>query len=251
MEVAGMAIRWLSIISLLFLLTGCASVRDFLGQIESTLAGLTNVDSGPAMTYEDIMDTRNVRAHAPNTLAYATPAAGNGYKWIPPVVQKIRMPAMVRNGVLIPTHEEYVIINDAAYVMEDNRSDTIRSKYRIPEDVEVISPMKGSDVVVAVFRMNPVFMQSTVVPIGKAAFLFEGKAMDRALALQNDELQQVGNYLCSFNHGRGDDFVTVSVAENGLRSIKTFSVTRSQMLFLSNGYVLVPMFEKSNRRGDS
>jgi hypothetical protein len=227
-------------------------VGDFLGRIESSIAQAISVDHEPVMTGEDIMASRDVRMGTANSNTNVNAyAAASAYRWVPPVVQKIKMPAMVRNGVLIPTHEEYVIISDAAYVREDDRGNAIRSKYRIPEDVEITSPLKGSDVVVAVFRMNPVFMQSTVVPINKAAFLFEGKAMDRALALQNDELQPVGSYLCSFNRGKGDDFVTVSVAENGLRNIKTFSVTRSQMLFLSNGYVLVPMFERTSRRGDS
>jgi hypothetical protein len=236
--------------SVLFVLSGCASVRDFLSRIESSIARTTSVDE-PTMTYEDIMETRNIRlAQAANSNGYAA-AAGNGYKWIPPVVQKMKMPAMVRNGVLIPTHEEYVIINDASYVMDDDRSNSMRSKYRIPEDVQIVSPLKGSDVVVAVFRMNPVFAQSTLVPIHKVAFLFDGKAMDRAFALMNDEVQQVGNYLCSFNRDRGDDFITVNVAETGLKGIKQYSVTKNHILFLSNGYVLVPMFEKGNRKGDS
>lgn len=242
--------RWLCLVGICFLLTGCSSVNDFFGHVESSLVDITNVDNSPTMTYDDLMDTMTVRARTQTTqAAEAIPATNNGYKWIPPVVQKVKMPPMVRNGVLIPMHEEYVIINDAAYMKEDNHGDTIRSRYRIPDDVEVVSPLKSSDVVVAIFRMRPVFRKSTVVPIGKAAFLLDGKVMDKVLALQNDELHEVGNYLCSFKRTSADS-VSMSIAENGLREINTFSVGKSQMLFLSNGYILIPMFEKSYRRGD-
>jgi len=235
-----MVTRLLSVITALGVLSGCASVRDFLDQIETTLSQSTG---DATLTYEDIMETRNVRVGAQNS-GRASSAGSGGYKWIPPVVQKMKMPAMVRNGVMIPAHEEYVIINNGGYVMDDDRLSAIRSKYRIPEGVEIVSPLKGNDVVVAVFRLNPVFTQSTVVPIGKVAFLLQGLAMEKAFALMNGELQQVGNSICSFNREKGDDFVTVSVVENGLKDVKTYGVSKSQILFLANGFVLIPIFEK-------
>lgn len=243
--------RLVLLVSILFLLSGCASVKDFLSKTESWLSGATNSDNGPQMSYEDIMETRNIRARSSNSGGYASAASADGYRYVPPVVQKVKMPAIVRNGVLIPTHEEYVIINDATYVANDGRAAAIRTKYQIPEDVEVVSPLKGKDAVVAVFRMTPIFEQSTVVPISKAAFLFDGKAMDRVFALANDEIQQVGRVLCSFNRGKGDDWITISLAENGLKGVKTYSVSRNQMLFLPSGYVLVPLFEPSNHRSES
>ena len=235
-----MIIRSLFLITLAFSMSGCASVSHFLAEIEAKLAQSMKVDDDVRMTYEDIMDTRTIR----NT-------PGEGYRWIRPVVQKLQIPNMIRGGVLIPKHEEYVIINDAAYVMDDEISDAMRRKYRIPSGVEIVSPLKGSDVVVGVFRMNRVFGESTVVPISRVSFLFQGKSMDRAFALFNDEVTQVGNYLCSFNREKGDDFITVSVVETGLKNIRTYGLSNSQILFLSNGYALVPMFEKSSRKGDS
>jgi len=232
-----MVIRLLLLITVLGALSGCASVKEFLAGIEARLVSPTGADEAFSMTYEDIMDTRTVRA-----------AAGDGYRWIPPVVQKVKVPAMIRGGVLIPTHETYVIVNDAAYVMDDEKSEAVRRKYSIPSGIEIVSPMKGSDVVVGVFRMNKVFADSAVVAISKVSFLLQGKRLDRALALFNDEVAQLGTYLCSFNRERGDDFVTVSVVESSLKSIKTYTLSKTQMLFLSNGYVLAPLFEKSRQK---
>jgi hypothetical protein len=203
------------------------------------------------------MDTRSVRVYQgaqPNDtsgLRIQQGMAGDGgYRWIPPVVQKVKVPPMIRGGVYIPQHESYVIINDAAYVADDDRMDGLRRKYAIPSGTEIVSPMRKSDVVVAVFRLNKVFAESAVVPNNKVAFLMQGKAIDRALALGNDEVTQVGNYLVSMNRDKGDDFVSVTVVESGLKSVKAYSVSQSQMLFLSNGYILAPLFERSKRRDE-
>ena len=235
-----MIIRSLFLITLAFSMSGCASVSHFLAEVEAKIAQSIKVDDDVRMTYEDIMDTRTIR----NT-------PGDGYRWIRPVVQKLEVPNMIRGGVFIPKHEEYVIVNDAAYVMADEMSDAVRSKYGIPSGVEMVSPLKGSEVVVGVFRMNRVFAESTVVPIGKVSFLFQGKSMDRVLALRNNEVAQVGNFLLTFEREKRDEFITAGIAEDGLKSVRTYSLTRSQVLFLSNGYVILPMFEISNRRGES
>ena len=234
-----MLVRLLFTISILPILCGCASINNFLAAIQAKLIPQER-DREVSMTFEEIMETRNVRA-----------GAGDGYRWIPPIVQKVTVPAMIRGGVLIPSHETYVIVNDASYVMDDDKAETVRRKYLIPSGIEIVSPMRGNDVVIAVFRMNRVFAESTVVPIAKVSFLFQEKSLDRALALSNDEVTQVGNYLCSFNRERGDDFITANVVETGLKSIKTYTVSQTQMLFLSNGYVLAPLFEKGRRKGES
>jgi hypothetical protein len=231
----------LLLIVLIFSLSGCASVSQFLAKVEDKLTLWTRSDSEDVrMTYADIMDTQTVR----NT-------PGEGYRWHRPVVQSMEVPNMIRGGVMIPKHEEYVIVTDAAYVMDDQASDSLRRKYRVPPTVELVSPMKGSDVVVGLFRMNRVFGESAVVPISKVSFLLQNRSMDQAFALFNDEVAPVGHYLCAFSREKGDDFIAVRVVENSLNKIKKYSLSKSEVLFLSNGYAIVPMFEKNNRKGDS
>ena len=234
-----MIIRFVVALALIFSLSGCASMNQFLSKIEDAWENMVNNKDDTHMTYADIVDTQNVRK---------TASEDEGYRFVRPVVQKMKIPNMIRGGILIPTHEEYVIVTDAAYVANDGISDEIRRRYRVPAGVELVSPLKGTDVIVGVFRMNKVFSESTLTPISKVSFLLEGKTMDRVFALLNDELAQVGTYLCSFNREKGQDFITVSVVENGLKNIKTYSVSKSQMLFLSNGYALIPLFDK---KGDT
>ncbi|MDA8103757.1 MAG: hypothetical protein M0Z71_00090 [Nitrospiraceae bacterium] len=234
-----MLVRLLLTVSILPILCGCASINSFLATTQAKIAPRER-DRQVSMSVEEMMEARDVRA-----------GAGDHFRWMPPVVQKVTVPAMIRGGVLIPTHETYVIVNDASYVVNDDKTEAVRRKYSIPAGVEIVSPMRGSDVVVAVFRMNRVFDESTVVPIAKVAFLFHEKSPDRALALSNDEVAQIGNYLCSFSRERGADFITANVVESGLKSMKTYTISQTQMLFLSNGYVLAPLFEKGMRKGES
>ncbi len=236
-------------------LSACAPVSRFLSSVEERLFTVDDSRNEPKLTSEEILDTRNIRASGnARTSPDMRASAAEGYRWIPPVVQRVRIPAMIRGGVLIPTHEEYVIINDASYVIGSERNDMMRAKYRIPEDVEIVSPLGGSDVVMGIYRMNPVFADSTVIPLDKVSFLLTDKGMERVVALRNGEVAQVGNFLLTFDREKRDEFITAGVAEDGLKSIQTFSLARDRVLFLSNGYVLFPMFEArnlmENRRND-
>jgi|GEM_PF-3130443 len=238
--VRGHFLRFVAAIVIAVLLAGCASVTQFLADIKAKIGMAIDKDSDfEMMTYEDIMDTQTVRA-----------SSAGGARWVPPLVQKVKVPAMIRNGILIPAHEEYVIINDAAYVMDDTVIDGIRRRYGIPSGIDIVSPLKKSDVVIGVFRMNRVFDQSTVVPVSKVSFLLQGKVMEKALALGNDEVAQIGSFLCTFSRERGDDYITANVVESGSRSIQSYTVSKAQALFLRNGYVILPVFEarKTSRR---
>lgn len=247
-----------TVVVLILSLSACAPVSRFLARIEEKLFTASNNDDEPkpGLTYEEILDTRNVRASGDGykreykgaLLQDQLSSFSSGYRWIPPVVQNVKVPAMIRGGTLIPAHEEYVIINDAAYVIGNEQSDAVRTRYRIPEGVEIVSPLKGSDVVLAVFRMNPVFAESVVIPVDKISFILMDKGMDRVLALRNNEVAQVGNFLLTFEREKRDEFITAGIAEDGLKSVRTYSLTRSHVLFLSNGYVILPMFEMGSRR---
>lgn len=165
---------------------------------------------------------------------------GYGYKWVPPVVQKLRVPAMIRAGVYIPEHETYVIVNQGAYVSDNSRLNEIRRKYNLPAGVKIDSPLKGDDAVVAVFRIGKILDKTTVVDIKKIAFLLEGRPMDEVLSLLNGEIAQIGGSLCSFNRQKGQDSMVVHVS--GDKGIETYSITASHLLVMDNGYVLAPVF---------
>ncbi len=169
-------------------------------------------------------------------------AQARGYGWVPPVVQKVKVPAMIRGGVFIPAHETYVIVTDGAFVTDDAKN--VRRKYRLPAEAEIVSPLKGDDVVMAVYRLDRMYNQSKVVELTKISFLLDGVAIDYILSLHNDEIAKVGDYLCSFSREKGDDQVVAYVSEGGLKQIKLFKVGKGQMLVLGNGYVLAPVFDR-------
>lgn len=221
-----------------FGLTGCTSIMSFLRGVETYFASSLDDDSKDF----DAEMFREIRGSEVRKGGRA--AQARGYGWVPPVVQKVKVPAMIRGGVFIPAHETYVIVTDGAHVTDDVKTDNVRRKYRLPAEAEIVSPLKGDDVVMAVYRLDRVYNQSKVVELTKISFLLDGVAIDYILSLHNDEIAKVGDYLCSFSREKGDDQVVAYVSEGGLKQIKLFKVGKGQMLVLGNGYVLAPVFDR-------
>ena len=221
-----------------FGLTGCTSIMSFLRNIETYFASSMGDDSKDfdAEMFNEIRGSEVRKG--------ARAAQSRGYGWVPPVVQKVKVPAMIRGGVFIPAHETYVIVTEGAFVFDDVKTENVRKKYKLPAEVEVVSPLKGDDVVIAVYRLDRVFNQSKVVELTKISFMLDGKAIDYILSLYNDEITKIGDYLCSFSREKGDDQIVAYVSEGGLKQIKLFKIEKGQMLVLGNGYVLAPVFER-------
>lgn len=222
-----------------FGLTGCASIMSFLHGIETYLSSSID-DNSTGFDAEMFNEIRGSEVRKG-----ASAARSGGYGWVPPVVQKVKVPAMIRGGVFIPAHETYVIVTDGAFVTNDAKTESVRKKYRLPAEAGIVSPLKGDDVVMAVYRLSDkAFNQSKVVELTKISFLLDSKAIDHILSLHNDEIARVGDYLCSFSREKDDDEVVAYISEGGLKQIKLFKIGKGQMLVLGNGYVLAPVFER-------
>lgn len=219
-------------------LSGCTSIMSFLRGIETYFA--SSMDDDKDFDSELFRETRGNEGRKGGKVSQA-----KGYGWVPPVVQKVKVPAMIRGGVFIPSHETYVIVTDGAFVTDDVKLEGVRKKYRLPAEAEIVSPLKGDDVVMAVYRLGKVFNQSKVVELTKISFMLDGKPIDHILSLHNDEIANIGGYLCSFSREKGDDQVVAYISEgDGLKQIRLFQIGKGQMIVLGNGYVLAPVFDR-------
>lgn len=151
-----------------------------------------------------------------------------------PVVQKVKVPAMVRNGVYIPEHYEYVIVKPGEYVLSespgadkdsgtDSRSrrgsdrDAVREnregisiveikrKYGIPDSIKPVAAARGDyDCLVIPYGLE-IDWTGDIVPVNltKISDYLNEKSMKTPYIVSNDQQVTIeqSNYTftCSSN----------------------------------------------------
>ncbi|MCL4492045.1 MAG: hypothetical protein M1510_09110 [Nitrospirae bacterium] len=161
--------------------------------------------------------------------------------WSKPVIQIVKVPATIRNGLYIPEHTEYVIVRPGEYIInEDNVRDLkqyelerVRAKYNIPLHMDILSPSGGSEIVIASYRHSMHIQSDTVIDIKDKPFLF--KNIDRYYALFRKEPVRIGKRAYAFAPANGG----IEIMKSEDQEIKTMQLgNRDKALVTADGYIL-------------
>ncbi|MBE0427210.1 MAG: hypothetical protein IBX72_11285 [Nitrospirae bacterium] len=187
-----------------------------------------------------------------------------------PVVQKVKVTAMIRGGVYIPEHWEYVIIQPGEYVLndpdaieqgEENQQRHVRRPeaksegerlyttttpgfdikdlkkiYGIPDRIlPVFLANEGADVLVIVYNINvKVVDDIAVVNLEKAGPLINEQTTSSVYIVSNDQMVNIGKhsyiFVCSY------DFVSVLYSASG-RTVSV-KVTESNAFVTGDGLLV-------------
>lgn len=163
--------------------------------------------------------------------------------WKKPIVQLVKVPAMIRNGVYIPEHYEYVIIRPGEYILNTEpirdkkivAEDKVRQLYQIPQHIKVISPSGGDSVVVCFYEHEIPLRDETskIINIKDKPFLL--KNLKECYALYEKEPIDFQNFSYAFKFDNGKAIVYWSTDSN----IITKELTSSDEAFVIKKIALV------------
>lgn len=157
--------------------------------------------------------------------------------WKKPIVQLVKVPATIRNGVYMPEHYEYVIIRPGEYILNvepltDKKiiaEEKVRKLYQIPQHVKVISP-SGGDSVVVCFYSHPLKFKNEneykIINIQEKPFLLQN--LKECYALHEKEPVDLKNRSYAFKY---DDSKVVIYWANESNMIKKAIESSSEVFF--------------------
>jgi len=129
-----------------------------------------------------------------------------------PVVQMVKIPAMIRGGVYIPEHYEYVVVQPGEYVLDTDpliekkqiAEEKIRKLYQIPMNVSVKSLSGGDSVVFCLHKhLLPIKDgEIQVINIKDKPFLI--KETISCYGLYEKEPFDAGKYAFSIKYDNGE-----------------------------------------------
>lgn len=185
-----------------------------------------------------------------------------------PVVQKVKVPPMIRGGVYIPEHWEYVIIQPGEYVLNDLDAvgqepssprnvrkaepdkthktvtmnvdiNDLKRMYGIPDKLlPVFLAEENPDVMIAVYNINvKVVDDIAIVNLEKAKPLVNEQTISSVYIVSDKQIMNIGKHTYIFNCS--DNFVSVLYSSEG-KSV-SIRVSESNAFVTSDGLLIRPI----------
>ena len=235
---------------------------------------------GCAPFWQGMQSRWDVEEHAVNRSVSAkieAEAAAGSYKsklYAKPVVQKVRVPAMIRGGVYIPEHMEYVIVKPGEYVLnspdaleqsdeapkeryskqerrashEDVRASTelqsdpreIAKTYGIPPKIlPAMLAKEGADILYIPYNIGvSVSVENmSLINLGKVQQLLTDQTLMTPLIVSNDQPTDIGQF--SYTASCRGDVSSVSQSANG-KSV-SLKVPEGKAFLTHDGYIIRPV----------
>ena len=163
-----------------------------------------------------------------------------------PVVQMVKIPAMIRGGVYIPEHYEYVVVQPGEYVLDTDpliekkqiAEEKIRKLYQIPMNVSVKSLSGGDSVVVCLYKhLLPIKDGGIqVINIKDKPFLI--KEAIGCYGLYEKEPFDAGKYAFSIKYDNGEAvFYWITEKQNEI--IKKKISSSDEVIFNENNAIII------------